>query len=97
MIRSIFPLQVTQIAVYPMFNKTTCLGDIAVLTLATAVVLSPYVAPVCLWDDNSVDLNEVEGKDGTVRRIIIIYLRGFRGQMSQFHGVHRIHDMYDMF
>ncbi|XP_025407941.1 serine proteinase stubble-like isoform X2 [Sipha flava] len=58
--------QVVRINVFPSYNSSNYLGDIAVLTLSSDAEFTNYVTPVCLWDNNFTDLSEIEGKDGTV-------------------------------
>jgi secreted trypsin-like serine protease len=58
--------QVIRINVYPSYNSSNYLGDIAVLTLSSDAEYTNYVTPVCLWDERSDDVNDIVGKDGTV-------------------------------
>jgi Trypsin. len=60
--------QVKRVHIYPTFNSSNYLGDIALLQLSSDVDYSMYVRPVCLWDDSTapLQLSAVEGRDGTV-------------------------------
>ncbi|XP_050441515.1 uncharacterized protein LOC126846270 [Adelges cooleyi] len=58
--------QVTRINVFPSYNSSNYLGDIAVLTLSSEVELTNYVTPVCMWDEKSNELDDIVGKEGTV-------------------------------
>ncbi|XP_075219545.1 uncharacterized protein LOC142323596 [Lycorma delicatula] len=54
--------QVKDVHVYPGYNSSNYLGDIAILILSSAVEYTPYVRPCCLWkfDQSVVD------EEGTV-------------------------------
>lgn len=58
--------QVVRINVYPSYNSSNYLGDIAVLTLSSDAEFTNYVMPLCLWEESSDDLNDIVGKEGTV-------------------------------
>lgn len=58
--------QVIRINVFPSYNSSNFLGDIALLTLSSDAEFTNYVTPVCLWDEKSDNLDEVVGKEGTV-------------------------------
>lgn len=58
--------QVVRISVYPSYNSSNYLGDVAVLTLSSDAEFTNYVMPLCLWDEGSDDLNDIVGKEGTV-------------------------------
>jgi len=62
--------QVIRINVFPSYNSSNFLGDIAVLTLSSDAEFTNYVTPVCLWDEKSDNLDDVVGKDGTVRVLV---------------------------
>lgn len=59
--------QVIRINVYPNYNSSNYLGDIAILTLSSDAEFTNYVTPVCLWDERSDNLNDIVDKEGTVR------------------------------
>uniref|UniRef100_A0A8D8SCF4 Serine protease gd n=1 Tax=Cacopsylla melanoneura TaxID=428564 RepID=A0A8D8SCF4_9HEMI len=60
--------QVQRIHVYPSYNSSNYLGDVAILKLSSEVDYSVYVRPVCVWDEDTapLQLSAVEGRDGTV-------------------------------
>ncbi|XP_044763414.1 serine proteinase stubble-like [Coccinella septempunctata] len=57
--------EVGDIYIHPQYNYSGYYNDIAILRLVEPVEITNYVRPVCLWDEHT-DLNEVEGKLGTV-------------------------------
>lgn len=55
--------QVKKIIVHPKYNSQTFSHDIAILKLISAVDITDYVRPVCLWE-GPIGLESVIGKQG---------------------------------
>ncbi|KAF2882841.1 hypothetical protein ILUMI_23353 [Ignelater luminosus] len=55
----------SEIIPHPLYNPYTYGNDIAIVKFTTAVDITDYVRPICLWQD-SPDLSSVLNKPGTV-------------------------------
>lgn len=53
-----------QIILHENFKYSSFLNDIALIRLAKAAKFTAFVQPICLWDTNRTDLNEVIGRNG---------------------------------
>lgn len=58
--------EVHRIFIHDGYEPNSFLEDIGVIRLATEATLTAYVKPICLWDANRLDLNEVINKNGIV-------------------------------
>lgn len=52
--------------IHSKYSQSDLLNDIALVRLATEATFTPFVQPICLWDDKRTALSEVLGKNGVV-------------------------------
>ncbi|XP_023713323.1 serine protease gd isoform X2 [Cryptotermes secundus] len=57
---------VSRIFVNPFFNSSNFQADVAMLVLATTVLYTTNVRPVCLWNQRDISLESIVGKEGVV-------------------------------
>lgn len=56
----------SRLIIHRHYNQNTFANDIALIRLATEATFTPYIQPICLWDDNRPALTEVVGRNGAV-------------------------------
>jgi Trypsin len=57
---------VKKIVLHPEYERATKVNDVALVLLEKDFILTDYVRPICLWDDEY-DLDRIENKIGVVR------------------------------
>ena len=62
--------QVDNITEHPKYDSVTRANDVALMRLTTEINITPYVRPICLWDDDY-HMDTIVGQDGIVRALTL--------------------------